>query len=313
MLEGISAPYQVKLVRGPRQGPAAARNRALPLASTPLVLFINDDTRLSPTLLETHVELHSNSNDERTAWVGAFEFPPELRESPLLRAAEDLGLLHTRRLAPGDRLGPLDFCTGNVSVPLADVLEVGGFDPTFPEAAGEDLDLGLRLCKQRDMKVRFRSEARAWHEHPHTLSQWWERCRSVGRAMRRLAEKHGDACLWPGGESVKREAIRNPDFPRRRLAAGALFAHECIGWTERVVEGQSLSEVHLSGVDRPFRLPEETDALLRVTVAVSSFYVQKRAFWEDRLTEPFLQETDCVTQTVDRRLRARQPACESCP
>src|SRR5687767_11378819 len=68
----------LRFVRGPRRGPATARNRVLPLVQAPLLLFLNDDLWLEPELLEAHLHAHSLC-PEPTAVMGTFEFTPEVR------------------------------------------------------------------------------------------------------------------------------------------------------------------------------------------------------------------------------------------
>jgi GT2 family glycosyltransferase len=274
---GFEASFPLRFVRGPRRGPATARNRALPLVQAPLLLFLNDDVWLEPDLLETHLEVQ-RTQDRPTAIVGTFNFTPEVLASPINRLAEEMGVFGTAQLPPGLPLGPFAFCTGNLSVPAAEVLAVGGFDEAFSEPAAEDLDLGYRLERERGLRIVHSQRARAWHHHPHDFTAWWRRWHLWGRMLRQLADKHRDPIFWPGGEGcLDREAARGA---RERLLAQEALALELARWLERVsrdpaAEGQA----HVAALGRTFRLPDEAELLMRVGLGVSKYFVQ-RAFWQ---------------------------------
>jgi GT2 family glycosyltransferase len=125
----------------------AARNRALELARSEIVLFLDDDVVLSPTLLAQHVARHRSDGPAAVGgrvyqWRHGLELPgwddPRATDNP-------------QPLPPGrslDHVGPLAWFIGcHVSVRRADVIEVGGYDESFVGPAfGEDTDLALRLA-----------------------------------------------------------------------------------------------------------------------------------------------------------------------
>jgi hypothetical protein len=154
---------------------------------------------------------------------------------------------------------------------------VDGFDAAFPEAAGEDLDLGYRLARQRDVKLVHSRRPRAWHDHPHTLDDWLTRWHVWGRAMRRLAEKHPDPLFWPGGL-----ANRSADGARgalARLRAQQPVAEEILYALCRLEEGAAPAVVTIRGLRRTFLLPGQAEELYGIGLRLCRFWIQK-SFWE---------------------------------
>jgi GT2 family glycosyltransferase len=276
-LADVKTSYPLQYVRGPRSGPATSRNRALGHVRAPLLLFLNDDLWLEPDLLEAHLRAHTASL-RPTAILGTFVFTPPIRSQMLNRLVEEVGIYGTAHIPPGVALTPLAFCTGNLSVPTAEVRAVGGFDVEFPEPAGEDLDLGYRLLHERGVPLIHDSRARTWHDHPHDFGTWRERWRMWGQAFWRLACKHRDPLWWPGGTGNADPAYGRA--ARARLLAQEPLALELIGWLERLSSGSAPEgEVRVEALERSFRLPEQTEALMRAALNITIYFVQQ-AFWD---------------------------------
>ena len=87
-----------------------------------------------------------------------------------------------------DRLLPQAIVTANALVSGIAFSFVGGFDETFKEAAGEDLDLGLRL---RPLGViGWADKALVRHRFREDLADFHCRFRRYGRGNRHLEVKH---------------------------------------------------------------------------------------------------------------------------
>ena len=71
-LEGRVFPFAFTLVRQKNAGPAAARDRGALLARGRILMFLDDDMRLPPALLESHLAIHAK--EPRAAVLG--EHPP---------------------------------------------------------------------------------------------------------------------------------------------------------------------------------------------------------------------------------------------
>ena len=78
------------------------------------------------------------------------------------------------------------FWTTNVSVPLATIREIGGFNESFSEYGWEDIDVGLRL-RFRGTKAVFNPKALAYHWKPRPRSGGVENMLRQARAQARTA------------------------------------------------------------------------------------------------------------------------------
>lgn len=118
---------EVRLVRQPARGPAAARNLGIGVARGTIIAFTDSDTLPSPRWLEQLIVPFSDP-----AVIGAEGpvRPPRPRQSPLEDAPRGEG---------GARL------TANVAYRRAALVQAGGLDEAFPLPAFEDTELALAL------------------------------------------------------------------------------------------------------------------------------------------------------------------------
>lgn len=117
-----------------------AMNVALQEASTPLVLFLDDDIEASPTLIAAHTESHRDHG--ATAVVGQILQPGEV-PTHVDQPADDLEFrFHSDR---GRFL--TNVMAGNLSVDRERALAIGGFDENFIGAAYRfETEFALRLA-----------------------------------------------------------------------------------------------------------------------------------------------------------------------
>jgi hypothetical protein len=84
---------------------------------------------------------------------------------------------------------PQAIITANALIAGLPFAFLGGFDPQFQEAAGEDLDMGIRL---RELGViAWSSGAKVSHRFDESEADFYKRFRRYGRGNRRLEVKHG--------------------------------------------------------------------------------------------------------------------------
>lgn len=140
---------QVRYLRQePNLGPAAARNRGVHVARGEIVAFTDDDCVPPPDWLARLAQ-------------GFADYPQAAAVGGIQEASEQV--LRTRVLARYERFvtrrvyglgeapvvgSPAPGGTNNLAVRRDLLLEIGGFDETFPVAAGEDADLLRRLAKR---------------------------------------------------------------------------------------------------------------------------------------------------------------------
>ena len=145
------APFALRPVLRRRPGgPARARNEGWRAARAPLIAFTDDDCEAHPAWLERCLRAAERS-------PGAIV---QGRTEPNPRELDRIGLFsHTRRV---DGSGPWWFETCNIAYPRELLERLGGFDETFPEALGEDTDLGWRALAAGGRR-QFAPEAVVYH------------------------------------------------------------------------------------------------------------------------------------------------------
>ena len=182
----------VALTQPANAGPAAARNRGIQAASTPLVLFLDDDVVAAPDLLSTHLAIHGSAGDPLLGVLGRVDWHPSIEPTAFMRWLDRSGLqfAYDTWLREGAVDPPYAaFYTANLSVPRALLLDEGGFDERFPYAAFEDMELAFRLTK-RGFHMDYRPHARAFHTRAMALPDFSARMTKVGESaelMRRAA------------------------------------------------------------------------------------------------------------------------------
>jgi GT2 family glycosyltransferase len=87
-----------------------------------------------------------------------------------------------------DTMLPQAIVTANALVSGIAFSFVGGFDETFTKAAGEDLDLGLRLRKLG--VIGWAAKALVKHEFPEDREDFFRRFERYGAGNRQLEVKH---------------------------------------------------------------------------------------------------------------------------
>jgi glycosyltransferase involved in cell wall biosynthesis len=196
-------------------GLAAGRNAGIARARGERIIFIDDDVLPVPNFVEQHLRTHA-LHPRAIVRGGAI-------------AVESLDDLPPPVWSIKDYSGNF-FWTTNVSVPLATIREVGGFDENFSEYGWEDIDVGLRL-RARGVKAFFNPKALVYHFKPRLRSAGVEtmvrQARAQARTAARLLRLHPNwrAHLATGVNPVQRgfhavmRSLRVPERLRRRLDA----------------------------------------------------------------------------------------------
>jgi len=155
---------------------AKARNVGMYAASGEIVVFVDDDVWLPEHFLRAHAAAHSAIFDLCVS-------------GPILNVAS-----YAERPRPsGANYSRAFLCTCNVSVPLASLRAVGGFDEQFDRYGWEDTELGLRL-RATGLHATFAWDAYLFHVKPPAVETLVVRLRkTIEKAQMavRLLEKHG--------------------------------------------------------------------------------------------------------------------------
>ncbi len=185
-LAGLDPPHRlVALSHEENRGRAAARNTAIRAATGDLVVFVDDDMRCEPDLIEQHVVFHQSH--PRSVAIGNALTAPELGHATVYSYLDGMGV---HRLAPDSRAPARYFVTNNASVARRHLVEVGMFDESFRRYGFEDTELAFRLEDEAKLDFWYCSRAVAYHLHAQTLDDVLAKRLDTALPLRRLLERH---------------------------------------------------------------------------------------------------------------------------
>ncbi|HET9394123.1 MAG TPA: glycosyltransferase family A protein [Candidatus Rubrimentiphilum sp.] len=166
------------VVNQPNGGLAKARNAGLARSTGERVILIDDDVLPLPNFVEEH--LRSHAAHPKAIVRGAAITVDNLDDLP--------PPIWSLRDYSGNY-----FWTTNVSVPLATLRAVGGFNESFAEYGWEDIDVGLRL-RFAGVKAVFNRHALVYHYKPRPrpgdVEKMLRQARAQARTAVQLAQLH---------------------------------------------------------------------------------------------------------------------------
>ncbi|MGA8532482.1 MAG: glycosyltransferase family A protein [Candidatus Tumulicola sp.] len=231
-------------VRQANSGLAKGRNAGIERATGERIAFIDDDVLVLPNFVEEHLRSHA-SHPRAIVRGGAIE----------VESFDDLPPpVWSIRNYSGNY-----FWTTNVSVPLATIRAIGGFDESFSEYGWEDVEVGLRL-RRNGVRGVFNPKALAYHYKPRPRSGSVETMLRQARAQARtavhLAKLHPQwrTYLATGINPVQRRlhrVIRRFGAARRyRARIGDLSADRTLGGRELRAARGLAAEAYFEELER---------------------------------------------------------------
>lgn len=173
------APFQsainVTLLTQARAGPAAARNLGAARADGTFLAFTDDDCAPAPNWL---CVLESRLNAGPGRAVGGQTL--NILDEDIYASASQLLIHYLYAYYNRDPEQPRFMASNNFAVRRGEFLEIGGFDVSFPRAAGEDRDFCDRWLKNGNRLV-FAPDAIVWHAHRLTLKSFLQQHWGYGR------------------------------------------------------------------------------------------------------------------------------------
>jgi glycosyltransferase involved in cell wall biosynthesis len=237
-----------RVVDQQNSGLAKGRNAGIARASGERIIFTDDDVLPLPNFVEEHLRSH--------------------REHPLavvrggainVESFDDLPppVWHLK-----DYSGNF-FWTTNVSVPLATIRAIGGFNESFGEYGWEDIDVGLRL-RSGGVKAVFNKRALAYHWKPRPRSGDVEKMVRQARAQARTAVQlvkiHPTwrAFLATGINAPQRAlhsvALRGDPERRYRAILGDLSVDRALSGRELAAARKLANEAYFEELERALRV-----------------------------------------------------------
>ncbi|MEM6945311.1 MAG: glycosyltransferase [Pseudomonadota bacterium] len=171
---------RISLVRQSNAGPAAARNNGARHARSAFLAFTDDDCEPHPDWLQNLLEELRLTPSQMLG--GATEnIVPNNVFSDASQSLVDY-LYSYFGASDGDM--PF-FASNNIACSRERYLEIGGFDESFPLAAGEDRDLGHRW-RETGEGLRYCPDAVVHHAHVLGLKSFFRQHWNYGRGARHL-------------------------------------------------------------------------------------------------------------------------------
>ncbi len=170
----------VRCIRQDNAGPAAARNRGAKDARGTFLVFTDDDCRPRPEWIDELKAAHAGV-DKRL--VGG-RVENGLPDNPYATASQDICDFLYEWF--GASAGHMPFFTSNnIGCARARFLALGGFDESFPLAAAEDREFGIRWREQGGELV-YTEAAVIDHFHSMTMANYWNQHQNYGRGAKHL-------------------------------------------------------------------------------------------------------------------------------
>jgi GT2 family glycosyltransferase len=160
-------------------GPGAARERGWRAAAGDVIVFMDDDVIPEREAIQRMVAALEHADG-----VGAVIHP--LNRKPMVAHYMHMDDVVNHHVVQGEVRWLI---TAAAAFRRQALENVNGFDPAFPRAAGEDVDLTLRLL-EAGCTLRLESSAIVYHDHRMRFRQLLGTCYRYGTAYRLLASRH---------------------------------------------------------------------------------------------------------------------------
>jgi GT2 family glycosyltransferase len=160
-------------------GPGAARELGWRMAAGEIIVFLDDDVIPEPEAIRRMVLTLEHADG-----VGALIHP--LNSKPMVAHYMHMDDLVNHHVVNGEVRWLI---TAAAAFRRGALERVGGFDRAFPRAAGEDVDLTLRLI-EAGCRLQLEPTAIVYHDHHLHFRQLLSTCYRYGTAYRLLASRH---------------------------------------------------------------------------------------------------------------------------
>lgn len=174
---------KLQIVSQANKGRSGSRNTGAKLASTDLLLFLDDDMRLEKKGIEKHLEFHTKNR----AWLMGSALEDEtLMQTDIQRYRAFLSRKWNKPFE--NNPNPLQkhnffLMAAHLSLPKEQFWQLGGFDEKLTDA--EDYDLGKRAI-EKGIQIYFNPEIIGWHDDLITCRSYIRRQQQYHKAHQKL-------------------------------------------------------------------------------------------------------------------------------
>lgn len=153
------------IMQDKNSGIGAARNRAIGIAKSDILLFLDSDMEVDPDWVENHTVPMENGE-----WDGSVgKVTHDINSSSVFTRYLNDPRRGAKRFDEDQQLNHKYFLFGNASLRKKFIIGVGGFDEKIIKWGGEELDLILRIESKVTLKLRYNSSAKAIHHQQRSL------------------------------------------------------------------------------------------------------------------------------------------------
>ena len=178
-LETVVNPFKavlnLTLLRQANAGPASARNTGARNAQGQFIAFTDDDCSPDPNWLTIAEQALANASECMLGGLTINQLPENRYTS-----ASQLLVDYLYDYYNHDSKNASFFTSNNLIVPTKIFHEFGGFDDSFPLAAGEDREFCDRWSYQ-GYRLHYCPEIQIYHSHQLTLRTFWKQHFNYGR------------------------------------------------------------------------------------------------------------------------------------
>lgn len=176
--------------RQKNKGQGTARNFGLKKARGDIVVFIGDDILVREDFLEEHRQAHIEHPEENAAVLGYVTWDTKLEITPFMHFLEHGGHQFAYDDLKEKKQADYNyFYTANISL-KKNILGENPFDPDFKKYGWEDIELGYRLTKGKNLKIYYNPKAVGYHHHAVNEDSFRNRMRAIGQSAHIFHQKH---------------------------------------------------------------------------------------------------------------------------
>jgi len=187
----------LKVFHQKNAGQGNARNIALSHADGEIILFIGDDIYGEDNFLKEHYDFHKKFPQEEFACLGLTLWDPNKPINKYMKWLTHGGPQFAyHKLKSEEEASFWYFYTSNISI-KKNLLINEKFDPIYKGYGWEDIELAYRLHKNHGLRIIYRPNALAFHDHFMEEKSLKNRMISVGKNAKIFQKKHPELSVVP--------------------------------------------------------------------------------------------------------------------
>lgn len=189
--------FNLTLLKQSNAGPATARNTGAALARGKYLVFTDDDCKHTPNWLKNvSVRFATSPN----VIIGGYT--ANALTNNVYSTATHILMDYLYQSSDRDSQQPKFFTSNNFALRAESFSMIGGFDTTFPLAAGEDREFCDRWLHHGYQMI-YAPEVCVHHTHELNLQRYWQQHFNYGRGAFRFRQ----VCAMRNSERIKVERL----------------------------------------------------------------------------------------------------------